>query len=71
MKKFLAAALAATIALAPGAAIGQSNGSWWRIAWYSDDSMTTLVGEAIYYCDGGQYVWGGPTPYRTDEFNDC
>ena len=72
MKKFVLIALAAAIALAPGAASATYANVMFRYFWYADETQNTIVGEYIIYCNAPSYQWGEATAYPGEtEVYDC
>ncbi|HEX8191336.1 MAG TPA: hypothetical protein VF552_00405 [Allosphingosinicella sp.] len=72
MKKFVATALAAAIALNPSVSSANYAHVMMRYFWYADEFSNTIVGEYIIYCDAPSYQWGEATAYPGEtEVYDC
>ena len=72
MKKIMLALTLAGVAIAPGAALGQSSSTKLHDVYYSDATHTDIVGEVIVYCDDTVHQWGYPSGYPLNiANNDC
>ncbi|MEH3041150.1 MAG: hypothetical protein PGN21_13920 [Sphingomonas paucimobilis] len=41
------------------------------IVWYTDESMSTVSGQRIAFCDGGSFRSGTPTLYEETTYYGC
>lgn len=75
MKKFSAFLLGATLsfsaAITPAHAFTLPPGVAYRISYYTDFSMTVLIGQDQINCDGSFATWGGISEWNAAEYGDC
>lgn len=41
------------------------------VVWYTDESMSTISGQRIAFCDGGSFRSGMPTLYEETTYYGC
>ena len=67
----LGAALVASVATTPTWAMQLPPGVSYRINYYSDFSMQTLIGQYQINCDGSYAGWGYVSEWNNTEEGDC
>jgi hypothetical protein len=67
----LGAALAASLATTPARAMQLPPGVAWRINYYSDHYMQTLIGQYQINCDWSDAGWGGISEWNTTQDGNC
>lgn len=68
----LAAALSASLATTPARAMqGLPPGVMFRINYYSDHYMQTLIGQYQINCDSSDAGWGDISEWNTTQNGDC